>query len=114
MAAQKPTKQQIAQAKARAGGNNPIKVTNSGLKKLGSAALIAASFTPAGRAVKLGRTVAGIAGKGGKNVGKVYKPTGPTKEQQWEARHEIRNQQEKISEKQLKEHYRSMSKQWND
>lgn len=48
----KPTKQQIAQAKARAGGNNPIKVTNKGLKKLGSAAVIAASFTPVGRAAK--------------------------------------------------------------
>lgn len=52
MAAQKPTKQQIAQAKARAGGNNPVKVTNAGLKKLGSAAVIAASLTPAGRVVK--------------------------------------------------------------
>ena len=58
MAAQKPTKQQIAQAKARAGGNNPVKVTNAGLKKLGSAALIAASFTPAGRAVKGAATTA--------------------------------------------------------
>ena len=56
--ATKPTKQQVAQAKARAGGNNPIKVTNSGLKKLGSAALLAASFTPAGRAVKVAATVA--------------------------------------------------------
>jgi uncharacterized protein YycO len=53
----KPTKQQVAQAKARAGGNNPVKVTNAGLKKLGGAALIAASMTPAGRAVK-GATVA--------------------------------------------------------
>ena len=52
MAAKKPTKQQTAQAKARAGGNNPVKVTNAGLKKLGGAALIAASMTPAGRAVK--------------------------------------------------------------
>jgi hypothetical protein len=50
--AAKPTKQQVAQAKARAGGNNPIKVTNAGLKKLGEAAVIAASFAPAGRAVK--------------------------------------------------------------
>ena len=48
----KPTKQQAAQAKARAGGNNPVKVTNAGLKKLGSAAVIAASLTPAGRVVK--------------------------------------------------------------
>lgn len=53
----KPTKQQVAQAKARAGGNNPVKVTNAGLKKLGGAALIAASMTPVGRAVK-GATVA--------------------------------------------------------
>ena len=59
MAAQKPTKQQVAQAKARAGGNNPVKVTNAGLKKLGSAAVIAASFTPVGRGVK----VASIAAK---------------------------------------------------
>jgi hypothetical protein len=54
----KPTKQQIAQAKARAGGNNPVKVTNAGLKKLGSAALIAASFTPAGRVAKVAATAA--------------------------------------------------------
>jgi len=58
MAVQKPTKQQIAQAKARAGGNNPIKVTNAGLKKLGSAAVIAASFTPAGRVARGAVTVA--------------------------------------------------------
>ena len=56
----KPTKQQVAQAKARAGGNNPVKVTNAGLKKLGSAALIAASLTPAGRAVKTAATVAKV------------------------------------------------------
>jgi hypothetical protein len=54
----KPTKQQIAQAKARAGGNNPVKVTNAGLKKLGSAAVIAASFTPVGRVAKVAATVA--------------------------------------------------------
>lgn len=52
----KPTKQQIAQAKARAGGNNPVKVTNADLKKLGGAALTAASFIPAGRAVKIAAT----------------------------------------------------------
>jgi hypothetical protein len=46
----KPTKQQVAQAKARAGGNNPVKVTDAGLKKLGSAAVLAASITPSGRA----------------------------------------------------------------
>jgi hypothetical protein len=56
----KPTKQQIAQAKARAGGNNPVKVTNAGLKKLGGAALIAASMTPAGRAVKAATSTRGI------------------------------------------------------
>jgi len=61
MAVQKPTKQQIAQAKARAGGNNPIKVTNAGLKKLGSAALLAASFTPAGRVIKTASTASKMA-----------------------------------------------------
>jgi hypothetical protein len=50
--AKKPTAQQKAQAKARAGGNNPIKVTKAGVKRLGKAALIAASVTPAGRGVK--------------------------------------------------------------
>ena len=50
--AKKPTAQQKAQAKARAGGNNPIKVTNAGVKRLGKAALIAGSLTPAGRGVK--------------------------------------------------------------
>lgn len=53
----KPTKQQIAQAKARAGGNNPVKVTNAGLKKLGNAALMAASFTPTGRVAKVASAV---------------------------------------------------------
>lgn len=48
----KPTAQQIAQGKARAGGNNPVKVTKAGVKRLGQAALIAASLTPAGRGVK--------------------------------------------------------------
>jgi hypothetical protein len=71
----KPTKQQIAQGKARAGGNNPIKVTNTGFKKLGSAALIAASFTPAGRAVKVAATAAKTAKatKAVKAVAKVEK-----------------------------------------
>ena len=59
----KPTKQQVAQAKARAGGNNPVKVTNAGLKKLGGAALIAASMTPAGRAVKTATTAVKVATK---------------------------------------------------
>ena len=62
--ATKPTKQQVAQAKARAGGNNPIKVTSSGLKKLGTAAAIAASLTPVGRGIK----AVGIAGKMAKTV----------------------------------------------
>jgi hypothetical protein len=53
----KPTKQQVAQAKARAGGNKPIKVTNAGLKKLGTAAAIAASLTPVGRAAKVVKAV---------------------------------------------------------
>lgn len=56
----KPTKQQIAQAKARAGGNNPVKVTNAGLKKLGNAALIAATFTPVGRVAKVAATAAKV------------------------------------------------------
>ncbi len=56
--AKKPTKQQIAQAKARAGGNNPVKVTNAGLKKLGQTALIAASFTPVGRVARGAATAA--------------------------------------------------------
>jgi hypothetical protein len=56
----KPTKQQIAQAKARAGGNNPIKVTNAGLKKLGGAAVLAASMTPVGRVVRTAATVAKV------------------------------------------------------
>jgi hypothetical protein len=67
----KPTKQQVAQAKARAGGNNPVKVTNAGLKKLGSAALIAASLTPAGRVVKGAQIAkAGIAAARGTGTAK--------------------------------------------
>jgi hypothetical protein len=54
--ATKPTKQQVAQGKARAGGNNPIKVTDAGLKKLGKAAVTAATLLPAGRAVKVAAT----------------------------------------------------------
>jgi hypothetical protein len=42
------------------------------------------------------------------------KKLGPTKSQINSMRHDIRQQQEKISEKQLKEHYRAMFKQWND
>jgi hypothetical protein len=58
----KPTAQQKAQAKARAGGKDAIKVTNAGVKRLGKAALIAGSMLPAGRAVK----VASMAIKAGK------------------------------------------------
>ena len=67
----KPTKQQIAQAKARAGGNNPVKVTNAELKKLGSAAVIAASFTPVGRAAKTAGTVAKAVASSPKIVRKI-------------------------------------------
>jgi hypothetical protein len=73
----KPTKQQIAQGKARAGGNNPINVTNAGLKKLGSAALIAASFTPAGRAVKAAATAAKTA-KAGSSARALKAAQGPS------------------------------------
>ena len=48
----KPTKQQTVQAKARAGGNDPMKVTNSGLKKLGSIPATIAKMIP-GRVVKV-------------------------------------------------------------
>jgi hypothetical protein len=58
--AAKPTKQQVAQAKARAGGNKPVKVTNAGLKKLGGAALIAASLTPVGRVAKVVKTASAV------------------------------------------------------
>jgi hypothetical protein len=57
-AAKKPTAQQKAQAKARAGGNDPIKVTKAGVKRLGKGALIAASLTPTGRGVKVAASVA--------------------------------------------------------
>ena len=56
--AAKPNKQQVAQAKARAGGNNPIKVTKAGVKRLGKAALIAASLTPVGRSAKIAGIIA--------------------------------------------------------
>lgn len=48
----KPTAQQIAQAKVRAGGNNPIKVTDAGLKKLANATVIAASVVMPGAALR--------------------------------------------------------------
>jgi hypothetical protein len=57
-AAKKPTAQQKAQAKARAGGNDAIKVTKAGVKRLGQAALIAGSLTPVGRGVKAAATAA--------------------------------------------------------
>jgi hypothetical protein len=56
----KPTKQQVAQAKARAGGNNPIKVTDAGLKRLGKVALTAASMAVPGAA---GAKIGAVAGK---------------------------------------------------
>jgi hypothetical protein len=59
----KPTKQQVAQAKARAGGNNPVKVTDAGLKKLGKVAVTAATMLPAGRAVKVAATAVKAASK---------------------------------------------------
>lgn len=62
-APKKPTKQQIEQGKARAGGNNPIKVTDKGLKKLGSVVATAATVLPAGRAAKAATTVAKAAVK---------------------------------------------------
>ena len=64
MPAKKPTSQQVAQGKARAGGNNPIKVTDAGLKKLGKVAVTAATMLPAGRAVKAASTVAKAASEG--------------------------------------------------
>ena len=64
MPARKPTSQQVAQGKARAGGNNPIKVTDAGLKKLGKVAVTAATMLPAGRAVKAASTVAKAASEG--------------------------------------------------
>ena len=60
------------------------------------------------------RSGGGIGGSAGRFVKKIYKPTGPTKSQMNDARHEIRIEQEKVSDAQLKEHYRGMFKQWND
>jgi hypothetical protein len=50
--AQKPTKQQIAQGKARAGGNNPVNVTNAELKKLATGVVTAVSLVAPGAAVR--------------------------------------------------------------
>ena len=56
---QKPTKAQVAYGKARAGGQDPIKVTNKGLRRAGkAAAIVAINLTPTGRAAS---TVAKIA-----------------------------------------------------
>ena len=63
-AAKKPTSQQVAQGKARAGGNNPIKVTDAGLKKLGKVAVTAATMLPAGRAVKAASVIAKAGSEG--------------------------------------------------
>ena len=52
MAAQKPTKQQIAQGKARAGGNNAVNVTNADLKKLANGVAIAVSLAAPGAAFR--------------------------------------------------------------
>ena len=91
--------------------------------------MIAAGIAARAVAKKLAsRAAGGITGKGAKQVNPVYrnqtdqiqknsvkvKRTGPTKSQENNMRHEIRQQQEKLSEKQLKEHYRAMYKQWND
>lgn len=52
MATNKPTKQQTEQAKARAGGNDPIKVTNAGLKRLANGVATAASLAAPGVAIR--------------------------------------------------------------
>ena len=55
----KPTKAEKAYGKARAGGQDPMKVTKEGLRKAGkAAAIIAINLTPTGRAAS---TVAKIA-----------------------------------------------------
>lgn len=78
-AAKKPTSQQIAQGKARAGGNNPIKVTDAGLKKLGKVAVTAATMLPAGRAVKAASVIA-KAGSEGRAIARGLKAANkPTK-----------------------------------
>ena len=59
MPKQKATNAQRAYGKARAGGQNPIKVTDKGLRRAGkAAAIIAINLTPTGRAAS---TVAKIA-----------------------------------------------------
>ena len=79
MPAKKPTSQQVAQGKARAGGNNPIKVTDAGLKKLGKVAVTAATMLPAGRAVKAASVIA-KAGSEGRAIARGLKAANkPTK-----------------------------------
>ena len=59
MAKQKPTQAQRAYGKARAGGQNPMKITKDDLRKAGkAAAIVAINLTPTGRAAS---TVAKIA-----------------------------------------------------
>ena len=48
----KPTKQQAAQAKARAGGNNPVNLTNAELKKLANGVVTAVSIVAPGAAIR--------------------------------------------------------------
>ena len=48
----KPTKQQVAQGKARAGGNNPVNVTNAELKKLATGVVTAVSLVAPGAAIR--------------------------------------------------------------
>jgi hypothetical protein len=48
----KPTKQQVAQGKARAGGNKPVDVTNADLKKLANGVVIAVSLAAPGAAIR--------------------------------------------------------------
>lgn len=77
--ASKPTKQQVAQAKARAGGNNPIKVTNKGLKKLGGATANAAMIIGPGKFLKAGKIIS-------KSVGSLSKASRVAKDKQIIAR----------------------------
>jgi DNA-binding protein len=48
----KPTKQQVAQAKVRAGGNNPVNLTNAELKKLANGVVTAVSIVAPGAAIR--------------------------------------------------------------
>ena len=90
--------------------------------------LIAAGIAARAVAKKLvTRATGGITGAGANQVNPIYrnqtnqiqknsvkvKQKGPTKSQKDDMRHEMRQEQEKVSEKQLKEHYRTMYNQWN-